>query len=413
MIITHPVHGSIGFNDLLTALINTPEVNRLKRINQLGLVSLVFPGASNSRFLHAIGVCFIAGKIADHLSLPQKEKDTVQAAALLHDLGHGPFSHTLDSLRPRSKDHEEIAKDIILGKYKIDIPGSGKISPILKKYNIDCREVAGLITGDHKEKPYLQQIINGPIDADKLDYLLTDSHFTGAKIGIIDIDRVISVMILENDQLKFLEKGKPTIKAIRSARSNMIAEVYIHHTARIAEKMMLKAIQLSGIKEFYDFDDSMLISLLLTSENEKARDLISRILYNYNPLNPKNNFNERNLYKSAFQLQTTDFSRKKQALLKKLKKIGPKKIEKALCKKLSLEQGDVLIDFPETFPLYSDSDFKKHGIDFKSEKAKKTNYSCFSVYCAKENLEQVRKLTDEFLRQADKKHLTASWINNF
>ncbi|MBD3249442.1 HD domain-containing protein [Candidatus Woesearchaeota archaeon] len=413
MIITHPVHGSVEFNDLLTSLINTPEINRLKRINQLGMVSLVFPGGTHSRFLHAIGVCFLAGKIADHLGLPKEEKDTIQAAALLHDVGHGPFSHMLDILRPRSKDHEVIAKDIILGRYTMSIPGSGKIPSIFKKYNIDSTAVAKLINGEYKEKPYLQQIINGPVDADKLDYLLTDSHFTGAKIGVIDTDRIISVMVLEDNHLKFLEKGKPIIKAIRSARRNMLAEVYIHHTARITEKMMLKAVELSGIKEFYDFDDSMLISLLLTSESEKARDLVARILYNCNPLNPKNNYLQRNLYKVAFQIPSTSMTKKKLNILKKLRKIGNSRIEKALSKRSGLEKGDILVDFPEIYPIYSDSDFSRLKIEFKKDKKGKTNYSCFSVYCARENLIEVNKTVKELVKKASQINLNSSWINRF
>ncbi|MBR9691909.1 HD domain-containing protein [Candidatus Woesearchaeota archaeon] len=412
MNITHPIYGTIEFNDVLSELINTSEVNRLKRIIQLGLVSLVFPGAVHNRFLHAIGVCHFAGKIADHLDLPQEEKDLIQAAALLHDVGHGPYSHTLETLIPKNQRHEIKAKDIITGKIKMDIPGAGRIPKILDKYKLDKKIIAELITGCHKTKPYLQQIINGPIDADKMDYLLLDSHFTGAKIGIIDVDRLMDVMVLENNKIKFLEKGKPVIKAIRTARSNMFAEVYIHHTARIADRMLLKAVKLSlpNLPNFYEYDDFKLLTKLEESPIPKSRELVRRISYNVSPDGLSNGV--RNLYKAVFQIKTEDFSRKKAALVKKLKKVGTKKIESLLCKKLNLESGDIIVDFPDIFPQYSEKEFKELNISFQPSKGK-SNYTAFSVYCSKENAYSVARTTAAFISLAKKPHLTSSWINKF
>ena len=407
MNITHPIYGTLEFNDMLSELINTPEVNRLKRIIQLGLVSLVFPGALHNRFLHAIGVCHFAGKIADHLKLSEQDKNLIQAAALLHDVGHGPFSHTLESLIPRSHDHEVKGKEIILGKTKMNMPGSGRIPKILDKYKVDKKIVAELIIGKHKAKPYLQQIISGPIDADKMDYLLLDSHFTGAKIGIIDVARLLDVMVLENNKIKFLEKGKPTIQALRTARSNMFAEVYIHHTARIADKMLLKAVELSlkELPEFYEFDDFKLISRLEDSPVKKTRELVQRIIYNVNPEGDTNGV--RNLYKVAYQIKTEDFTRKKQALVKKLKKLGSKKIESLLLKKLNLEKGDIIIDFPETLPKYSQKEFDDLNISFKQSRGK-SNYAAFSVYCSKENKEGVGKAVKELILILNKTLLLSS-----
>ena len=409
MNITHPIHGSIEFNELLSALINTPEMNRLKRINQMGLASLVFPGATHTRFLHALGVCHLSGRIADKLDLSGQEKDTIQAAALLHDVGHGPFSHTLESLAPKGMQHEEKGRDIIVGKKKMNLPGAGNIPRILSRFNMDKKVVAALVTGTYKAKPYLQQIINGPIDADKMDYLLTDAHFTGVKIGIIDVDRILDVMVIEQNQILFLEKGKPSIKALRTARSNMFAEVYIHHTSRIAEKMLTKAVKLSGIGSQYDYDDFQLMAILEQSNNTRVRELIQRIIYNVNAVGTNG---RRNLYKVAYQIKSTSLSKQKKILVQKLKKIGEERIEQLLLGKLAMKPGEILVDFPEIYPQHVEQEFKELGIAFQSSEGK-SNYSLFSVYCTKEHMEAVAKTTIAFIKEAKKKHLSSSWIKKF
>ncbi|NYZ80036.1 HD domain-containing protein, partial [Candidatus Micrarchaeota archaeon] len=130
--INDPVHGHITLTPLQERLIETPELQRLAWVRQLGLTKLVFPGANNTRIEHSLGVSFIAGEIAEHLEVSESERNLVQAAGLLHDIGHAPFSHTLETLL--RFDHMVFTGELITGKKKMPIPNAGQIPDILKEF---------------------------------------------------------------------------------------------------------------------------------------------------------------------------------------------------------------------------------------------------------------------------------------
>jgi HD superfamily phosphohydrolase len=224
-IIHDTVHGSIKLDGLFLELLETPEIQRLHGIHQLGLAYLVFPGANHTRLEHSIGTCHVAGRLADALGLDEGEKRLVMAAGMLHDIGHAPYSHTLEiAMHDKTKlDHMDITKDIILGKRGIKLDGGeeGRIPNLLEKYEVVPKEVAGLISGlnpdesvktlkdfsTHEDqvffndKKYLDHIIHGTIDSDQIDYLLRDSHYTGVAHGTIDMDRLIQTVELFNNDL--------------------------------------------------------------------------------------------------------------------------------------------------------------------------------------------------------------------
>ena len=390
MDITHPLYDSVQFGGVHAALIDTVELARLKLIKQLSLVYLAFPGATNTRFMHSLGVAHIAGKIADHLGFSKLEKDIIQCAALLHDIGHGPFSHSLEEFRTDGITHESFAHDTILGKTKLKtIPGAGKISAILDDYNIPKEVVAKLVVEEYNEKPCLQQIISGPIDADKLDYLVADSKYTGCKHGVVDVDRVIRVMQIDDNKIKFKEDSGATIQQVRTARSNMLADVYIHRTPRIAEAMLKKAVEMSleEIPNFHEYYDGKLSTRLEDSKVPKARELVKRIIYNEGGNNQR-----RNLYKAAYQIEKNN-----EDLIKKLEEKGNQKLETELYVLTLLEEGDVLVNFPKIHPIYSEEEFKKLGIEFVKDPKKKSNYALFEVYSSSENEEKVSKAVESLI----------------
>jgi HD superfamily phosphohydrolase len=235
-IIHDTVHGSIKLQGLFLELLETPEVQRLHGIHQLGLAYLVFPGANHTRLEHCIGTCHVAGRLSDSLGLSRDEKNLVTSAAMLHDIGHSPYSHTLEMAvhQRMEKDHMDITKDIILGKKRIEMGDENSIPDILKNYDVNPEDVAELITGNiqnkdsktiddfhthdnqmvFNDKMYLPHIIHGPIDSDQIDYLLRDSFYTGVAHGTIDIDRLVQTMEIFRNDLVVHKRGVPAVEGM-------------------------------------------------------------------------------------------------------------------------------------------------------------------------------------------------------
>ena len=258
MFVNDPIHGFIELNELQSSLLELPELQRLQWIKQLGLSFLSYPGGAHTRACHVIGVSHVAGLMADTLDLLPEQKWMVQAAGMLHDVGHTPFSHALESLLP--EDHMELTRNLITGQARYTFPRAGWIPEMLRRYGLDPEEVGDLVTGDHPD-PILQHVIHGPIDADQLDYLLRDSYFTGIAHGNIDLYRILHT--LKPDRgiggLILLEKGIDAIEEMLVARDHMYSAVYAHRTGRIAETMLLRAMELavSSIEGWYEMSDNI------------------------------------------------------------------------------------------------------------------------------------------------------------
>ncbi len=229
-IINDPVYGFISLPfDLIFDIIEHPYFQRLRRIKQLGLTHLVYPGALHTRFHHALGAMHLTGKAIEVIKskghkISKKETKATLIAILLHDIGHGPFSHALEHSIVKNVTHEDISTFFMqaLNKEfngKLDMA----ISIFENKYN----------------KPFLHQLVSSQLDMDRLDYLKRDSFFTGVSEGIINSDRIISMLNVKDGNLVFDAKGIYSIEKFIIARRLMYWQVYLHKTVLSAENMVV------------------------------------------------------------------------------------------------------------------------------------------------------------------------------
>ena len=233
-IFNDPVYGFISVNDeLLFDLIEHPYFQRLRRIKQLGLTHMVYPGALHTRFHHAMGAMFLMGEAIEVLrtkgqEISEKEAQAAKIAILLHDIGHGPFSHTLENCIVYNHSHEQLSKLFMdrLNKYF-----HGKLKLAIDIFN------------NNYKKKFLHQLLSGQLDVDRLDYLKRDSFFTGVSEGVISTERIIKMMNVVNDNLVVEAKGIYSIEKFIIARRLMYWQVYLHKTVLAAEFLLVKILQ--------------------------------------------------------------------------------------------------------------------------------------------------------------------------
>ncbi|MGO9834619.1 MAG: HD domain-containing protein [Polyangiaceae bacterium] len=254
MILRDPVHGLVAFEGeeerLVEELIDTPELQRLRRVRQLGVTSLAFPGAEHSRFAHAVGAAFVMKLLLARLRaidgvLPEAQRVTrerareVLAAALLHDLGHGPLSHLFEDAIPGAPPHETWTERVVLD------PSTG-VHCVLRSIDSTLPgRVVDLVHGRH-ELPYLAKAVSGEFDVDRCDYLLRDAHATGVRYGVYDLDWLLRSLRFApasvHGEAPALAidgaKGLPAIEAFITARLFMFQQVYLHKATRAAEWMI-------------------------------------------------------------------------------------------------------------------------------------------------------------------------------
>ncbi len=352
--INDTVHGTIRLDPMVLDLMETLELQRLSGIRQLGLTYLVFPGANHSRVEHCVGVSHVAGKLADALGLPVEEKKLVMAAGLLHDVGHGPFSHTLEHILSSKLaiDHMHLTQAIILGdednvrpEERKGFPNVLRIPAVLEKHGVAPKEVAALIRGPEeatgfrtpraRARRYLGQIIHSAIDADQIDYLMRDAHYTGAAHGMIDFNRILQTVALYEEELVVDRKGLPALEGMLVARALMYSSVYFHKTVRIAEQMIARAVERSGsdVRDVQKMVDAELLQWL-AGQGEFQRDVALRIKY-------------RKLYKRVWERgrdELTDPQR--QALLELSDPPKRRRAEDAICKRAGISPGRTIVDIP-------------------------------------------------------------------
>jgi len=255
MILRDPVHGLVSFErkeeEIIVMLLETREVQRLRRIRQLGLASFAYPGADHTRFSHAVGATFVMTRLLMRLrsidqALPYWQRVTTErarealAAALLHDLGHGPFSHLFEQVLG-GEHHEAWTRRVLLDD-------STDVHRVLKTLDPQLPErVAELVFGRH-ELPYLARAVSGTFDVDRCDYLLRDAHATGVGYGRFDLDwllRSLTFGLPDSDAVAPPlaidgRKGIPAIESFLLARLFMFQQVYFHKTERSCEWMLTK-----------------------------------------------------------------------------------------------------------------------------------------------------------------------------
>ncbi|MFT6134877.1 MAG: HD superfamily phosphohydrolase [Cyclobacteriaceae bacterium] len=232
-IVNDPVYGFITIpNELIYDIIQHPYFQRLRRIKQLGLTEYVYPGALHTRFQHALGAMHLMTKALDtlrqkgHLIL-DAEYEAAQIAILLHDIGHGPFSHTLEFSLFDGVDHEKITGWTL---EKLNQDFEGKLSMAIQ-----------IFEGSYPRK-FLTQLVSSQLDTDRLDYLNRDRFFTGVQEGTIGAERIIKMLDVKNDELVVEEKGIYSIESFLSARRIMYWQVYLHKTSISAENMLIQLI---------------------------------------------------------------------------------------------------------------------------------------------------------------------------
>lgn len=225
-----PVHDAIVIRDpLVLGLVDTPEFQRLRRIRQLGLAYGTYPGAEHSRFGHSLGTYHLACLVAEQLSLDPSEARLLSLAALLHDLGHGPFSHVWERTPLAVGGHEEWTLRILRGP--------GRVAEILGREEGLAEKLASLLRG---EGGRLGSLISGPLDLDRMDYLLRDALFTGATYGRFDVRRLISSLVREGGEVLVEEKGLASVEEYLLARYFMYWRVYFHKTIRAHEIVLCR-----------------------------------------------------------------------------------------------------------------------------------------------------------------------------
>jgi hypothetical protein len=233
-IINDPVYGFISIrSELIYDIIQHPYFQRLRYIKQLGLSDLVYPGAQHTRFHHAIGAMHLMGRALETLrtkgiEISDQEFESAQVAILLHDIGHGPLSHTLEETLLSGIHHESLS---YLFMKLFNQQFGGRLEMVLQFFR------------DSYPRKFFHQLINGQLDIDRLDYLKRDSFFTGVMEGTIGIDRIIALLHVKDDQLVVEEKGIFSIENFLHARRLMYWQVYLHKTAVSAERMMVNIIR--------------------------------------------------------------------------------------------------------------------------------------------------------------------------
>ncbi len=306
--IIDPIYGHVRITELEQLIINTPEMARLRRIQQLGLADLAFPGANHTRFEHSVGTLFIADKMAKALGLDEEEIVKVRIAALLHDIGHCAFSHVVESVLKRNPAYQPVinGRNFVSHEMftKYIISNSFHTKPEIAECVGDAKsffeEIAHMATGDADavSKPYLAQIISNDIDADRIDFLLRDSYHAGVELGLVDLDQIIGSLFLSNSRI--ILGGSLSYDedmALTAAESMLIARAH-HYSAIIhnpktqgARVMLLHALE-NALKRyetsgndvkmlmssfFISYIDSDLLNVIEANGDSGAKKLISNI----------------------------------------------------------------------------------------------------------------------------------------
>ena len=233
-IFNDPIYGFVSLPyEIIYDLIDHPYFQRLRRIKQLGLTNLVYPGALHTRFHHAMGAMHLMGQAIDVIrskghDITEEEAKGVTIAILLHDIGHGPFSHALEHSIVNNVTHEDISE---LFMSRLNAEFNGKLTLAIRIFQ------------NKYKKKFLHQLVSSQLDMDRLDYLNRDSFFTGVSEGVVSSDRIIKMLNVVNDQLAIEAKGIYSIEKFIIARRLMYWQVYLHKTVLSAESLLVNILK--------------------------------------------------------------------------------------------------------------------------------------------------------------------------
>jgi len=411
-IIRDPLYGYIGLTKGEASLLDTAPLQRLRRIKQLAHTDLVYPGATHSRLEHSLGCLYLADRIAQKLKFSDGERLIVRSAALLHDVGHGPFSHVFENVlalaNDREIEHSSITSAIIKSREISKLLGSLS-KPILE------------IFAKKETESALRELISSSLDVDKLDYLRRDSYYTGVAYGIFDVERIMHTLdLVEKRHIAVQEKGKDALISFKLARYLMHIQVYQHHVRLIADSMITRAaklsfrnntlkqsdFQVSGntdkfLKKFLSLDDNRFLSTICDGGG-KAAKLIYML-------------RDRRLLKRGFQKDMRAFEELTLRKIKKMNRIDFERMEREIAKEVKVDK-DYLVVYPLRVenPVYRDPDryLKKDlPILIKLRDGTVKSFEDISpvtgapekyveqlfVFCLPEHVEKVRGATKKYL----------------
>ncbi len=391
-VIQDPVHGNIVIDGVFLDVLDRPEMQRLRSVKQLGMSYLVFPGANHTRFEHCLGVYHLAGRMADAVGFDDKDSDAIRMAGLLHDVCHPPFSHTLESIMERATglDHMELARALITGKIpnhkSIDddlFDGLRPIGDVIAEHGIDPEDVCNLIMhpdsnsdnldsfvpgDDHfSSRDYAHQIIHGPVDADQMDYLMRDAHYTGISHGAIDCDRLINTMEVHNDRIVLRRGGIVAAEGLMVSRSLMYTSVYFHETTRIAERMMNKCVEESGLDltDMHLWNDQELVEKIIAAGG-KSSNCMRRIL-------------NRDINKKAFAIYSADVNDEvAQRLIDYASYEGSKRLEQEIADQVDMDVFNVGVEVTSKSNLQSNINIGKTDVSIMDDEGKVRSLTRFS-----------------------------------
>ena len=325
--IKDPVHGYVEVDTTALTLLDSPLLQRLRYIRQLGFSYLVYPGANHTRFEHSLGTMHLAGVMCRQLGVPEHDRLLIVTAALLHDIGHGPFSHSIEPVMEEltGRSHHKIG----------DLLKSDALAPLLDDIGVDLDELGEVLAGDHP----LSGIIHGELDVDRMDYLLRDAHYTGVPYGTVDAQRLIRSTLISEEGIVIHESGINAAESLLIARTLMRPSVYFHHVSRIAETMFNYAVLChlenkspSEIAGMMFMDDVSCIHALRTSDSCEAREFADRIF-------------SRQLYKRALYVG------REQVNIKALTEFRDIPAQREIAEEIAgiagVDPSKILVDIPE------------------------------------------------------------------
>jgi len=334
--IIDPIHDFVRVYDNELKIIDTPIFQRLRRIRQLSGAHLIYPGAQHTRFEHSLGVMHIASMAGQALAekgiVSSDDIQNLRLAGLLHDIGHGPFSHLFEEIfeEKRKISHEDLGRDIIL---------KTEIGDIISKNGFDKKLITKLAFGDSKLQ-FMNEIISGALSADIMDYLLRDGYFTGAEHAKIDHHRLTHSLDVYKNKLALDKSSLVNFETMMISRYQMFKAVYFHKTVRAGEVMLLEAMDLAegelglssmNLDEYLQLSDDVILAKLLNLPEHNSKLKASKKI--------ATNYLNRNLFKSVFESTLTG---------KAITKNRMHELREEISKKSKIDINEIFVDSSNT-----------------------------------------------------------------
>jgi hypothetical protein len=334
--IIDPIHDFVRVYDNELKIIDTPIFQRLRRIRQLSGAHLIYPGAQHTRFEHSLGVMHIASMAGQALAekgiISFDDIQNLRLAGLLHDIGHGPFSHLFEEIfeEKRKISHEDLGRDIIL---------KTEIGDIISKNGFDKKLVTKLAFGDSKLQ-FMNEVISGALSADIMDYLLRDGYFTGAEHAKIDHHRLTHSLDVYKNKLALDKSSLVNFETMMISRYQMFKAVYFHKTVRAGEVMLLEAMDLAegelglssmNLDEYLQLSDDVILAKLLNLPEHNSKLKASKKI--------ATDYLNRNLFKSVFESTLTG---------KAITKKRMQELREEVSKKSKIDINEIFVDSSNT-----------------------------------------------------------------